>query len=439
LTHAPGWRDHADATDALGDTVDSPFPIRLRYLILAILGFAAGDAAATVGVAVEYFNATLGHYFVTAEPDEAAALDAGTPSGWARTEYAFSVYPGGAAGALPVCRFFSATFAPKSSHFYTPYQAECDALKAGATWTYESVAFYLQLPSPDGTCGPGSAPIYRLYNNGLGGAPNHRFTAVRSIVDSMQAQGWTLEGSGSVGAFACGPPAPNGGSALVTVTATKLRVSYDIAIVVPAGYEANSDPIPVIYALDAQTRLQSLTNVMRETGARAILVGINDMGRRQIDFNVPGAWDYLPFLVNDLIPYVENHYRADPRRRVLSGHSTGGNFPFHVLYLEAPGKWSFAHYWSSEGAFWQQPDTIQAEEGWLNDAVGRSPFPVTLIFARGEIGADTNSTFVLALHDQVAARKYNGLRLLDLFYPALSHVPMDAPSFKDELGILLPK
>ena len=409
---------------------------RGAVVLLAAVPLANGALAASA-TAVEFFHAEFGHYFVTVDPDEIALLDAGTKiRGWTRTGYSFSVAGDATGGSLPVCRFFSTAFAPKSSHFYTPYAAECESLKAGSTWMYESVAFYLTLPSAAGTCAADATAIYRLYNNGLGDAPNHRYTAVRAVFDAMRDQGWIAEGDGATGIFACGPPAPRGGSAIVSLNAMKLGTTYDIAIDVPAGYHPNIDPLPVIYALDAQYRLGYLRDVMRQSGARAILVSIHDMGQRQRDFNVPGAYDFLPFLTHDVIPYVEANYRADPRRRVLSGHSTGGNFPIHALYLEAPAKWSFAHYWSTEGAFWQQQDTINSEEGWIYDAVGRSPFPVTLILARGAVGAG-NSLVVLALYDRIAGRQYNALRLLGPYYPELDHGGTDPPAFADALKVLL--
>jgi hypothetical protein len=94
--------------------------------------------------------------------------------------------------------------------------------------------------------------------------------------------------------------------------------------------------------------------------------------------------------------------------------ATGGDFPFHALYLDAPGPYTFAHYWSSEGAFWQQADVVFAEEQWLYDLVGRSTFPVTLALARGAIPTGTNSAVVRALYDKIASREYAGLRPLDL-------------------------
>jgi len=88
------------------------------------------------------------------------------------------------------------------------------------------------------------------------------------------------------------------------------------------------------------------------------------------------------------------------------------------------------------GFGWQQADIVSAEEQALYDAVGRSPFPVTLALARGAPGSSTNSSIVRALYDQIARREYVGFRLLDLPYP-LGHVEMDVPSFRDELGLLL--
>ncbi|MEP7276632.1 MAG: hypothetical protein ABI812_09770, partial [Betaproteobacteria bacterium] len=58
-------------------------------------------------IAVEFYNASLDHYFFTAEPAEAAMLDAGIiVPGWTRTGFDFKVYPAGDARGLIACRFF---------------------------------------------------------------------------------------------------------------------------------------------------------------------------------------------------------------------------------------------------------------------------------------------------------------------------------------------
>jgi hypothetical protein len=52
---------------------------------------------------------------------------------------------------------------------------EYNALVNGVGWQLEGPVFSTPLPASDGTCPAGSIPIYRMYNNGMGGAPNHRF------------------------------------------------------------------------------------------------------------------------------------------------------------------------------------------------------------------------------------------------------------------------
>ena len=147
--------------------------------------------------AVEYYYDGYGHYFVTASPPEIAALDGGRFPGWARTGQSFGVFDLDTAGAANVCRFWSGqTFAPKSSHFYTPFDFECAYLKQQGVWQYEGDAFALVLPDAAGNCGSGSVPLYRLYNNGQTGAPNHRFTTSLTTRAEMLAQGWIAEGSG---------------------------------------------------------------------------------------------------------------------------------------------------------------------------------------------------------------------------------------------------
>jgi len=108
------------------------------------------------------------------------------------------------ASAAPVYRFFGTTFAPKSSHFYTANIPEYNDLLANPNWQLEGQVFNTPLPAGDGSCPAGSVAIYRMYNNGMGGAPNHRFTTDASVRTQMIAAGWIAEGAG-VGVGFCSP------------------------------------------------------------------------------------------------------------------------------------------------------------------------------------------------------------------------------------------
>jgi len=47
----------------------------------------------------------------------------------------------------------------------------------------------------DGACPAGTQILYRLYNNGQTGAPNHRYTVSPAIRSQMIAQGFVPEDS----------------------------------------------------------------------------------------------------------------------------------------------------------------------------------------------------------------------------------------------------
>ena len=157
---------------------------------------ALGPAAQKVPV-VEYFNAGFGHYFMTAQSDEIAGLDGGAFGGaFVRTGTGFNGWSTQAAGTVPVCRFFTTpgTFGTKSSHFYTANPVECAGLKLNPNWIYEKIAFYTAIPA-GGVCAGGTIPVYRMYNHGQTGAPNHRFTtSLATYQQFTTTMGWDQEG-----------------------------------------------------------------------------------------------------------------------------------------------------------------------------------------------------------------------------------------------------
>ena len=119
----------------------------LRRLVAACV-FVVAPAHAGLGTAIEFYNPALRHYFITAYPEEAAALDAGTNvKGWTRTGGQFTVFTEPAPGLSAVCRFFGTPGNGPNSHFYTADAAECAKVKTLPAWTYEAIAFYIPTTS----------------------------------------------------------------------------------------------------------------------------------------------------------------------------------------------------------------------------------------------------------------------------------------------------
>ena len=179
-------------------------------------------------IVIEFFNATIkngaqtpgiGHFFLTAVPEEAASIDAGgSGPGWTRTGRTFrawNIQANAPGNAVPVCRFYAAQ---PNSHFFTPIAAECQSLKdlnptndASLGWRFEGIAFYAVVPQ-NGSCPGGYYPVYRSYNNRFNPNPalndgNHRITS--SYIDyqrSIRFFGYNDEGISF-----CAPQSPDSG------------------------------------------------------------------------------------------------------------------------------------------------------------------------------------------------------------------------------------
>jgi hypothetical protein len=192
-------------TAASGFCLDDFVTFANQVLVVNGQIFDAGPTPPPTTVAVEYFHTGFNHYFLTTFDQEIALLDAGHFQGWVRTGRSFRVWTTNEGDKTGVCRFFSTSFAPKSSHFYTPFEDECATVQGNPDWQFEAIAFYASFPTFSGACAAGTTPLFRLYNEGLGGAPNHRYTIDSGVRQAMISQGWTPEGYGPLGAIACVP------------------------------------------------------------------------------------------------------------------------------------------------------------------------------------------------------------------------------------------
>ena len=157
-------------------------------------------------VVSEWYHPDLDHYFhSTGERENRLLADGIFGNTWDRTYEFFRVWTEEGPNRVQVCRFFSKAFGAKSSHFYTASPSECGGLQSGGDWQFEEMSYYVELPDAMGACRTGTVPVYRLYNNGMGGAPNHRFTASEDKRKAMIDKGWLGEGSGEGGVTACVP------------------------------------------------------------------------------------------------------------------------------------------------------------------------------------------------------------------------------------------
>ncbi len=161
--------------------------------------------------AVEYYNPTLDHYFISNLQPDIDALDSGRIPGWYRTGGEFYTYATGGAGYNPVCRYY---IPPQhgNSHFFSASPFECQTIfdRIGFDPNYSgyiletSAAFYIALPDTQtGACPAGTTPVYRLWN--ARADSNHRYTTDPAVKAQMIARGYIAEGYGPNAVAMCAP------------------------------------------------------------------------------------------------------------------------------------------------------------------------------------------------------------------------------------------
>src|SRR5690349_18278132 len=177
-------------------------------------------------------------------------------------------------------------------------------------------------------------------------------------------------------------PATVLGSTVHLLTSQKTGRDYRITVALPLGYATSPgegwpfnrtlEQWPVVYVLDGNQYFGLVTDIIRPMAwcgetTDAIVVGIgypqaddpieafreyftrrnadltpvrNEEEEKQMERQhkrpTPSgdAGNFLNFLQSELIPLIEQRYRADPTKRILAGHSYGGLFGAFAL-LEA--------------------------------------------------------------------------------------------------------
>lgn len=168
------------------------------------------------------------------------------------------------------------------------------------------------------------------------------------------------------------------GSETRRITSAIVNQEYVLHVSLPGGYAASDKKYPVVYLMDSQWDFPLLTALYGEQYydgfiPPVIIVGVTWGGAnpkpdslRVRDYTPTrtnwapqsgGAGQFLSFMKNELFPFVEANYKADPNDRALVGCSLGGLFTLFALFTD-PGL--FQRYVAASPAF-----------GWDNEAIYR--------------------------------------------------------------------
>jgi hypothetical protein len=125
--------------------------------------------------------------------------------------------------------------------------------------------------------------------------------------------------------------------------------SFYILVSVPDGYYTSDKKYPVLYVLDGDIAFGMAASIARylqigENIPELIIVGIGygsidkSAGeKRRRDYRPVesgGAENFLLFIKDELIPYIDSNYRTIPNERTINGYSIGGLFALYALFTQ---------------------------------------------------------------------------------------------------------
>lgn len=146
-----------------------------------------------------------------------------------------------------------------------------------------------------------------------------------------------------------------------TVHSDVVERDYYVSVRLPNDYAESKVSYPTIYVLDGGALFPLFAGYLNylnfaEEVPPVILVGISygadnfaDGNYRGTDYTAPsaerehygGAADFLIFLKEKVTPLIEKNYRSDADRRVLFGHSLGGQFVLFAAQTDPDSFWGY--------------------------------------------------------------------------------------------------
>lgn len=229
------------------------------------------------------------------------------------------------------------------------------------------------------------------------------------------------------------------GSEVRTIDSSVLGRRYELYVKLPPSYSSASESqrrYPVIYFNDGGYCWLTAVGATRPPFnfggyEEAILVGLSyahgesATASRVRDFTptaddgweleTGGAKTYLDFIKREVIPFIEQHYRADPARRTLVGQSLGGLFGVFAL-LEEPGLFhdyilTSASLWFDDEAVFDlelvAADTGRVLSGRVYFAVGETETPAINAGRHDMVGQQRRFA------ERLRSRGYDGLIVRD--------------------------
>jgi len=244
------------------------------------------------------------------------------------------------------------------------------------------------------------------------------------------------------------------------ITSEKVKDDFRIDIYLPKSYTQTKKDYPVLFLMDTNIYFPIVSAAARimhfgDQIEEMIIVGVGypdedkHMYLRNRDYcptkyNMPEiageADNFIEFLKHELMPFVENSYRADINNSTLAGDSLSGLFAIYVL-LTQPNLFS-KYIAGSPSLYWDENLIFGIEQKYADT---HTDLAAKVFISAGELEAIQEPEFagmvrnVVKMNDILNSRGYKNLHLTMHIFADESHLSVIPATFSRGLRTILGK
>jgi predicted alpha/beta superfamily hydrolase len=261
-------------------------------------------------------------------------------------------------------------------------------------------------------------------------------------------------------------------SEALTYHSTIVDQDFELSISLPTGYAQTDTTYPSLYVLDANIGFGIVSNLVRILATlhkeipELVVVGIgypiNDLadwvilrnrdlsptsdpesdeywmtrlsqatGRDDIVIVSGGAPQFLEFIREELIPFVESRYRVSPTDRALMGHSRGGLFAHYVLFRHPE---TFDRYLiSSASNQWDDNILLRYEQAYFDS---HGDLDARVFMSYGSLEDEVGIENMYKMKALLLSRAYPNLELETHLFEDENHGSVSPGAFSRGLRVL---
>lgn len=263
------------------------------------------------------------------------------------------------------------------------------------------------------------------------------------------------------------PPFTIERSQVIEFPSESVGKDYQLYIKLPLSYQSSDKKYPLLLLSDADYAFPLVSSLLRQLGdygdylEEALLVGVSyskgdssgvsrtrdytpshspneRSGHSQAAREVSGGADrYTQFLANEVIPYLNKHYRINLDKKVYAGHSFGGLLGAYMLVNQPE---TFDYYILGSPSLWYDEKVIfKMEEVY---AQKHTDLNAKVFMATGSLenkGMFNMKADMNALADKLGSRRYKGLSLATKEIEGGTHLTMYPTFIIDALQWAIPR